>query len=313
MKLKLVVALVLLVLAGAPAGYAQQAGMVSLFDFGSSVRALGMGNAFAGLADDEQALLYNPAGLALLDQLRAHAMFASHLGNSTLGSLVGALPSFGAGLQFYGVGGLEQRDAQDTVLGPLHYGQFALLAAGALRLGPFIGVPSLSNLGLGLRVKFLSVNTLAAGSGTTFAFDPSVLWEVGNLRLGPLSLQALRLGAALDNLGPGIGYGSGHKESLGLGARLGVSARVQDAVTTSFEFNSADGLHLGGEYVFPVALGTLAVRAGLQTLNGFTVNVGLGYRYQKLFRIDYAFSSHARLGGSHMLALSLAYNVGRLF
>jgi len=94
---------------------------------------------------------------------------------------------------------------------------------------------------------------------------------------------------------------------------LGVSARVQDAVTTSFEFNSADGLHLGGETTFPVALGTLAVRAGLQTLNGFTVNLGLGYRYQKLFRIDYAFSSHARLGGSHMLALSLAYNVGRLF
>src|SRR5574337_1163153 len=157
MKTLLLVLLSIAIPAAAALG--QQTSLVSLFDFGTSVRATGMGGAFAGVADDEQALIYNPAGLALLDQFYANATMQSHLSQGSISALLGALPSLGAGMQFYGVGGLVQRNDQDVAGAPLNYGQFSLLTAGALRLGSFIGVPALKSLGLGLRFKFLSVNT----------------------------------------------------------------------------------------------------------------------------------------------------------
>lgn len=314
MKAKFILIVIFLGLCSAPLAVAQQTALISLLDFATSVRATGMGGAFAGLADDEQALLYNPAGLALLERLYGHAMLESHLSLSTVGSLMGALPSFGLGLQFYSVDGLLQRDEQDQAGEAFAYGQFSLLGAGAIRLGSFIGVPFLRTLGIGLRVKFLSVNTLANGSGSTFTLDPSVLWEIGELRLGPLSLQALRLGFALDNLGPQLTYGSGYKESLALNVRLGGSVLLQKLIIASLEFNSSDGFHLGGEYTMPLnTIGTLAIRAGFHAGNGFTFNLGLGFVYKQLLRVDYAFSSHARLGGSHQLALAVSYDVGGLF
>ena len=303
----------LLLLITAATAWGQPSTLVSLFDFGTSVRATGMGGAFAGLADDEQALIYNPAGLALLDQWYAHATIQSHLSQSSLSALMGALPSLGAGLQFFGVGGLVQRDEQDEEGAPLNYGQFSLLTAGAVRLGSFIGLPALKSLGLGLRFKFLSVNTLAEGSGATFALDPSILWELGKLSLGPVSVQSLRLGATMDNLGPGITYGDGTQESLGLGARLGASVVIQDVTTVGLELNTADGLHAGAEYRLPVPkVGTLALRTGFHTGNGFTFTLGLGFRYQWV-RIDYAFASHSQLGGSHQLAVAAAFQLGKLF
>lgn len=314
MKAKFILIVIFLGLWSAPLALAQQTALVSLLDFATSVRATGMGGAFAGLADDEQALLYNPAGLALLEQLHGSAMLESRLSSSTVGALMGALPAFGVGLQFYGVDGLLQRDEQDQAGEAFAYGQFALLGAGAIRLGSFIGVPFLRTLGIGLRVKFLSVNTLANGSGSTFTLDPSVLWEIGDLRLGPLSLQALRVGFALDNLGPEMTYGSGYKESLTSSVRLGGSVVLQRLITASLEFNSSDGFHLGGEYTLPInTIGTLALRAGFYTGNGFTFSLGLGFTYQQLLRVDYAFSSHAQLGGSHQLAVTVSYDVGRLF
>lgn len=293
---------------------AQQTPLVSLFDFAAGVRATGMGGAFAGLADDEQALIYNPAGLALLDKLYAHATLQSQLSASSVGGLVGAIPSLGAGVQFFGVDGLVRRDDQDEAGEAFGYGQLALLGAGALRLGSFIGVPTLNTLGLGLRVKFLSINTLSGGSGATFALDPSVLWELGRFQLNGISVDRIRLGVALDNLGPGVTYGSGHSESLGFGARIGLSATVQRVALATLEFNTQTGLHLGVEYTLPVqSVGTLALRTGVNTANGFTFNLGLGFVYQRLVRVDYAFSSHAQLFGSHQLAVAVSFDVGRLF
>lgn len=314
MKKAILIGMIVVCWGWALPGLAQQPTLVSLFDFGTSVRATGMGGAFAGLADDEQALIYNPAGLALLDGLHAHATMQSHLGQASLGGLAGALPSLGVGVQFYGVDGLVQRNDQDEEGAAFGYGQMALMGAGAVRLGSFIGVPALKGLGVGLRFKFLSVNTLAAGSGATFALDPSLLWDLGSMRLASLAISHLRLGLALDNLGPGITYGSGHQESLGFGARLGASLDLQETATVALELNLTNGLHLGGEYRLPVpGAGTLALRTGVHTGNGFTFNLGLGFLYQRLVRVDYAFSSHGQLFGSHQLAVSVAFRGIKLF
>lgn len=283
-----------------PAG-AQTVRAVTVLDFLQGVRAAGMAGAFAGLADDEQALFYNPAGLALLEGLHGHAVLGRRWGAATTGSLLGAMPALGAGLVFYGVGGLTQRDASDQEGEAFGYGQFALLGAGALRLGSFLDQPALAELALGLRLRFLRVNTLAPGSGSSFALDPSLLWAPG--RLGPL--EGARVGLSLDNLGPGLRYGSGRRESLTLGVRLGTSFRLR-GVVASLELASADGLHVGAEYALPpLPTGRLTLRAGLATRHGLTVTVGLGFTFQERLRLDYAFVS-GPFAGTHRLAFSLA-------
>jgi hypothetical protein len=45
--------------------------LVTVFDIGAGVRPVSLGEAFTGLADDEYALFYNPAGLATLTGGRA--------------------------------------------------------------------------------------------------------------------------------------------------------------------------------------------------------------------------------------------------
>lgn len=288
--------------------------LISLFDFGTTVRATGMGGAFAGLADDAQAILYNPAGLGLLERLHANATAQSHLGQSSITGLMAAMPSLGLGIQLYDVGGLVQRNDNDDEGAAFSYGQFAFLGAGALRLGSLIGVPSLNGLSFGLRFKFLSVNTLAAGSGSTFALDPSMLWEIGDMNVAGLAVSGIRVGATIDNLGTGITYGSGYQESLAMSARIGVSVVVQSSTVVGLEFNTATGLHVGGEHQLPIrGAGTLSIRSGINTANGFTFNLGLGFLYQQLVRVDYAFASHGQLFGSHQLAVAVAYNIGRLF
>ncbi len=295
--------ILLVALAGQVPASAQATSAMTVFDLAWGVRASGMGGAFAGLADDEQAVMFNPAGLALLDGIHAHGVLESHLGVATVGSLMGALPSFGGGLAFYNVGGLVQRDENDDEGDPFGYGQTAVLGAGAIRLGSFIRASALEDLALGLRFKFLSVNTLEGGSGATFALDPSVLWELG--RLAGV-LEGVRFGLALDNLGPGLSYGSGHEEALPLVLRVGSSFRIEP-VTTALEFNTSDGLHWGAEYAVPVSgAGELALRTGFFTRNGVTFALGLGFTFQQNFRVDYAFTT-LPLGGAHRLALSLVF------
>jgi len=55
-------------------------GTAALFDVGMGARALGMGGAFVAVADDANAIYYNPAGLALIDGHDVTSMYSTLLG-----------------------------------------------------------------------------------------------------------------------------------------------------------------------------------------------------------------------------------------
>ncbi|MCL6643302.1 MAG: hypothetical protein K6T71_08330, partial [Candidatus Bipolaricaulota bacterium] len=78
--------------------------LVTVFDIGAGVRPVGLGEAFTGLADDEYALFYNPAGLATLTGGRASILYQSHFGASTYLSAFGSFGNFGGGLIFFDFG-----------------------------------------------------------------------------------------------------------------------------------------------------------------------------------------------------------------
>lgn len=280
-------------------------------DISAGARPVAMGGAFTALANDENALFYNAAGLALLDQAQLGSLFESHLGLASYGSAAVGLRNLGLALRFFSLGSVEARDAQDNVSGSFDYSNIAMTLGSGVRLNQLLRFFP-KGLAMGLRLQFLRVSTLAPGSGSGFSLDPSWLFDAGALRLPGLQLQALRFGLALDNLiNFGLSFDSGHRESLPIDVRLGLGA-LADPLSLDLDLGLHSGFHLGAEYLLtPPSFPTkaLAVRLGLFYQGTFAFTIGFGLRVFDGLRVDYAFVSHPSLGfgGSHRLGVSYAF------
>ncbi|MBE3598774.1 MAG: hypothetical protein IMX02_08270 [Limnochordaceae bacterium] len=86
-------ALMVMALHGAGA-YAADAGsqtdysnVAAVFQIGMGARPLAMGGAFVGLADDENAVFYNPAGLPYLGRLGLTSLYSTQYSVVTYGAL----------------------------------------------------------------------------------------------------------------------------------------------------------------------------------------------------------------------------------
>jgi hypothetical protein len=280
-------------------------------DISAGARAVAMGGAFTALANDENALFYNAAGLALLDQAHLGSLFENHLGVAGYGSAAVGLRHLGLALQFFSLGSVEARNAQDNISGSFDYNNIAVTLGSGLRLNQlFRFFPK--GLAMGMRAQFLRVNTLAPGSGSGFSLDPSWLYDAGGLRLAGLQLQALRFGFSLGNLlNFGLSFGSGHREGLPIDVRLGLGM-LADPLSLALDLGLHSGFHLGAEYLLtPPLLPTkgLAMRLGLLYQGSFAFTIGFGLRIFDGLGVDYAFVSHPSLGlgGSHRLGISYAF------
>jgi hypothetical protein len=292
--------------------------LVTVFDIGAGVRPVSLGEAFTGLADDEYALFYNPAGLATLTGGRASILYQSHFGASTYLSAFGSFGSIGGGLIFFDFGQVPCltaqnqpcKDAQGKTIESFGYSSFALTAGwGAMmRSLPFVGTLVPEGLALGLRIKFVSITSFDPVKFQSlgisgFALDPSFLWELG--AVGPLS--RVRVGLVLENL-LGLAFGAAAEENFPIGLRLGVSVLALSLFTVSADFSLNDGFHLGAEYTLSKLgpLNKLSIRAGLLTRTGLGLSVGLGISFSTL-QIDYAFLFHPDFEGSHWLSASFRF------
>jgi len=117
--------LILLVLLVQPhdAQAQEDAGVRSVFAFGAGNRALAMGGAYAGVADDASAPLWNAAGLGWVQRRTLDASYTSLYGlGMAEGYAAVALPSwrlgtFGLTFQQFSVNGIEVRDDRNFLIG----------------------------------------------------------------------------------------------------------------------------------------------------------------------------------------------------
>lgn len=289
--------------------------MVTLFDIGAGVRPMGMGGAFAALADDENALFYNPAGLGFRDRMRFGSFYEPRFGAS-FGDLALVGKKFGLGLVFFNLGGIEGRDQNDNVTDTFTYGSSGTIAAGGARLGDLplpLGLPQ--NLALGLGAKLYQVNAPESGNGSGIALDLGLLWRQ-SLAAGSLPL-GLSLGVNMENLGLAMEYKNGHTEGWPLSLRLGTALRVRE-LSLALDFETRGIIHLGGEYEFKdiglerFGLGTLALRVGGFTQGGLVPTIGFGLRFTN-FYLDYAFLAYPRAPDTHRLSFAAEFKLPRLF
>lgn len=301
------IALTFLLLLGglAPAAVNSVAGLANPLDnAGASARALGMGSAYVGVADDSAALFWNPSGLGGLRNtelaLHHNSWLAGIIQETAVLALpMGGLGNFAASLSYVNYGNLPGYDDNG----------FQVSDYSANRYGGGIGWGKevAKDIYAGASLKG-ALQSIAGSSTSDLSLALGALW---------VPRQDLRLGLAYSNLGTQV---AGYSQAADLrgGASysmpLSYSNRLLLALSGSFENRGVSRVQIGAEDMIH---SFLALRLGYQLslaetqiegLSGLTA--GLGVKYEG-FGLDYAFLPYGDLGMAHRISLDYVFGQAR--
>ena len=295
-----VAALACLALAGA-AGLcrASDSAGVAPFNFlmlDANARAVGLGGAYTALAADENALLYNPAGLGRIGQYGATFMHNQYFAGITQEYASLAAPQgWGVNMNVLNSGSI-----QETTYGNQNGTGLGSTGLTDMAFGAGYGRAVTDSLSLGAGVKYIQEN-IADVRGRGFAFDVGALYAVPQVK-------GLSVGAAAQNLGPTVKFQAA-KENLPLNVRLG-GAYLFDVLgqksALSFDVTKERSqgalIAVGAETVLAKMM---PIRAGFNTTNnaGPGVTAGVGWVYRN-FALDYAFAPFGELGMAHRVSVT---------
>ncbi|SRR5579871_2940922 len=268
----------------------------------SGARSEAMGEAFTGVADDVDALTFNPAGMALLDKPQVGYLRMLYLSDIAYNFGGVALPvpdgentwGFGAGIVNLGTPNF------DSTLGlapAVSAADNAVLASVAYRFKDIIA--------FGLTGKYI-FRDIAGYNAQAFGGDAGVLVT---------PVDKLRIGLALLDVGQQVQFISAG-DPLPTTARMGVSYKILDiphhsvllSVDGGYQFGSQSFLGGAGlEYWFDK---TLALRGGY-TGDAYQqhLTAGLGINVD-VAEFDYAYAPIGTLGDTHRFSLTFRLDTG---
>lgn len=282
-------------------------------------RALGMGGAFVAIADNSDGIYYNPAGIAQIKKKEVSFTYSSLYQDIASSFLSLALPTaksgtFGMGLTYLTVGGIEAADSAGNMLGEISVYNMAATCAYAAKT---------DGLCLGVGAKFIQQD-YDVESGAGFAVDTGFIIE--------LAKDMLSLGASALNIGPKAKIGD-VKNKLPMNYRAGVGCKPIDNLTLAADIEKpidADNkLHAGAEYDYN---SLLSVRVGYQTIKdmgkgaGLTAGAGIKSNMRKgkkeflrrrnepiperelmVFYFDYAYVACGDFDATHRITVGLKF------
>lgn len=310
---RFILALAVLALAAAPPCLrAAESSAAQFLKLGFGARALGMGEAFAAVADDAAALHYNPAGLAPGAGPQGKTALFSHAWHiQDMGVSQAALLSrpWGFGLTYFSVGEMEGWDDTGTVqTGDFTARDLAFSVGRGFEAGPFRAGIALKYIGQ--KIKDSSAHAAAA--------DLGLLYQPENSRV--------KYGVSLANLGTRIKFRE-DAFPLPLTLRAGASVALKGApvllaAQADFANDSGAALRLGGEYA---VTDSLRLRLGYKTVSSsdrdavlgtdmggsgtgvsslFGFFAGLGIQMSG-FSLDYALAPYGELGSAHRVSIGM--------
>ncbi|MBI4346167.1 MAG: PorV/PorQ family protein [Elusimicrobia bacterium] len=280
-----------------------------------SARANALADAHTAGADGSEALFWNPAGIASLeDTLRSDASLGYNalLETAYQSSLAYARPIAGRGVVGAGLLYASQGSQQGySTVGDPTSGFTPNDLAFTVGYGKKLDV---LRLGAGLK---LVRSQLSDASGTTFALDFGAQYlGAMNTSEGPIDL-----GVSVQNLGPGLSMGSSSDPlpfKLQLGARWHISDRIAGVLDGIMPVDQDPAAALGVEGRFPVGENIAAsIRGGYNVartrgVDGLTgLAAGFGLEWNQI-RLDYAWVPYGDLGATNRITFGYAFDtVGR--
>ena len=285
------------------------AGTQSIFNFGFSARAMGMGRAYVALADDPSAVFWNPAGLEYIQRMNFQ-LFHTSLYEGAIYDFIGfAYPTLdfgtvGIGYARLGVGDIPVVDVDNVSQGTSNYEFSEFYIAYGKKL------PYDITGGLTFKIErqsFDFTNQLTGGFGLDLGlmyhpdFENKYLQDVSiGFQYQNLLQPELKLGTHTENL-PGL-----FRMGLSKAIQVGLAGKMNFVMDFSKSQNEGGRFHAGTEYVYK-DMGT--ARIGLDKNKPA---FGLGAVY-KFVQIDYSFGtlSNASEYFSPTHRFSLTFNLGK--
>lgn len=305
-KLLLCLSLPLLLFANPQAGGRGRTDPAASFRIGMGARPAGMGGAFVALADDENAVFYNPAGLAFRESSALTSLWSSRFGALSYGAVGFAGPGLGLEISLLHSGGIEVVNEFGRPTGET-FGYLSGGGLGAVALSPLRGIA------IGGKLKYYGSALYGSegGRGGGWSVSPALLVKEGPLRFG-LSLEEL--------LNRGIAYSSGEEELWARSIRIGLGLKLElsEKGSTGKELNLAGDLRamidpladeqrsvnldprLGMELWF----NSIGLRIGLNRRTG---SCGASLRFDE-WKVDWSCSAYFRgLPPSQRISVTLIF------
>lgn len=276
---------------------------------GVGARAAGMGEAFCGVADDINALYWNPAGLSSIGERQATAMYISWFQSINYGYLAYGQPAgnwgvFAGGITYLTSGNIPQTTI-DSDGNYVDEGKNFNAYDMAFSIG--YARKMRGDISLGGAFKVIS-EKIEKEDATAFAVDIGAMFK--GIRIGN---GVLPIGLVVQNLGTQVKFMS-RGDSLPIDIKLGSSyglefSQINSSLTLALDLNypldNDFNARFGAEFWYK---GIVAARLGYKTttikdidaLSG--LSIGGGFRYQK-YGIDYAWVPYGDLGSTHRISL----------
>jgi len=267
-------------------------------------RAVAMGGAFVGLADDAGAVYWNPAGLAGVDRTELSFMHLTWLQDIAYEYFALVWPVKKRGAVGFGISYLHMNKLQ----GRDQYGEpTSDFSASDMAITLCFGREITGGLLVGGSIKSID-ERIDDRNAFGLAFDCGFLCRT--------PVESLFLGGVIQNWGKDMVF---VEESFGLPRifRLGASYRrslagnpVNLGLDISLPADHETCLHSGIEYIHE---NTIAARIGynngsdLGSRGGLSFGLGLLTTRSQTYRIDYAFVPQGVLGNSHTFSFSISF------
>jgi len=273
---------------------------------GIGARAIGMGESFVALADNADAIYWNPGGLGQIEKKEVSMMYNQWFEGIKQGYVgyvhpVSNIGTFGGAISYLIVGDMDRieidSDGDDVATGQLFGANdmFVTLSYGR----------KISMVNVGINLKYIS-EKIEDESAIAFAVDLGCLYAT--------PVPKLNVGFSVQNLGTKIKFIS-ESDPLPLNFKVGASYKMleKDALALALDVNIPNegnvNVHVGGEYLL---LDMIALRAGYKTttikelgaLSGFSCGCGFTF---KGYGIDYAWVPYGDFGSTHRISLAIKF------
>ena len=270
---------------------------------GAGARPTSMGDAFVGIADDANAVYFNPAGLGFLERPELTAMHTQWFQdmNYDFGAFVYPTHhgSFGISAATLKVEDQEKRGTDESLLGSFETSDSAYGLSYAKKINPRLA------LGGTLRMIDQEIDTASA---QTWSGDIG-----GMMRL---SHKPLTVGLAIRHLGPEVEFNE-ESDPLPLTLDAGVGYRVyKERILIGVDIKKPRDndvqFALGGDWKIPLRDDfRVNIRSGYNSAitdadgaSGFSLGGGMGYRQ---FILDFAWVPFGDLGNTFRYAAHIKF------
>lgn len=268
------------------------------------VRAIGMGEAYAGVSDRVDAIFWNPAGLNSLKGMEIAAMHTVWFENIYYNYIIAAYPTkvgvFGLSLNYLGMDDIDMYynngAAADSTYSP--YDMIAIISYADKIEGTH---------NFGLNFKYIR-SDIDGDIAQAFAADIGYMNDMIE--------NELVFGVVVQNIGTEMKFnnmGAPLPVNLKVGSSyIGLAEGLILALDVNFPIDNNPSVHFGTEYTYAVNEFSFIGRTGYKTtsirdlepLAGLSAGAGITYSG---IAVDYAWVPYGDLGNTHRFSLSYRF------